>query len=414
LADDGGLAATPPPGGPNLQLSVELADVLHPDRLPVEVVERKGRGHPDTLCDAIAEAASLALSRAYLERFGRILHHNVDKVLLAAGRASPRFGGGSVQEPAGIYIAGRGTEAVEGERVPVAEITVEACRACLGERLHAFDPARHARIECLVRPGSQELAELFARGQEPLANDTACGVGFAPASLLERVVLAVEQALTAPESVALRPQVGEDVKVLGIRRGDAIELTVSCATVDRYLGGLPAYEETMEWVRAQASQVARSVSGREVEVTVNAADDRAAGSVYLTVTGTSAEAGDDGQAGRGNRVGGLITPYRFMNIESVAGKNPVTHVGKLYSVAARQVAEALVARVPAVESASCLLASRIGQPVARPRLADIRLGLADGEDAAAHRAAVEEVVEGELQGIPSLWRRLLERQILLF
>lgn len=103
-----------------------------------------------------------------------------------------------------------------------------------------------------------------------------------------------------------------------------------------------------------------------------------------------------------------------MNIESVAGKNPVTHVGKLYSVAARQVAEALVARLPAVESAACLLASRIGQPIARPRLADIRLGLADGEDPTDHRVAVEEVLASELASIPVLWRRVLDGQIPLF
>jgi S-adenosylmethionine synthetase len=397
-----------------MQLSVLRAGDPHPDRLPVEVVERKGRGHPDTLCDAIAEEASLALSRIYLERFGRILHHNVDKVLLAAGRSAPRFGGGAVTEPAGIYIAGRATEELAGERVPVRELAVESCRACLTERLHALDASRHVRIECLLRPGSQELTELFARPAGPPANDTCCGVGFAPASLLERVVLAVERDLTAPESVAARPQLGEDVKVLGVRRGDAIELTLACATVGGHLVDLAAYADLVEWVQARAVEVARGITGGEAEVTVNAADDRAAGSVYLTVTGTSAEAGDDGQAGRGNRVGGLITPYRLMSIESVAGKNPVSHVGKLYSVAARQVAAALVERLPAVDSASCLLASCIGQPIDRPRLADVRLGLAGGENPDAYREAVEEILATELAGVPILWKRLLKRELPLF
>jgi S-adenosylmethionine synthetase len=51
----------------------------------VEIVERKGLGHPDTLCDAAMEHISQALSEAYLERFGAILHHNCDKGLLVAG-----------------------------------------------------------------------------------------------------------------------------------------------------------------------------------------------------------------------------------------------------------------------------------------------------------------------------------------
>ncbi|HSJ96111.1 MAG TPA: methionine adenosyltransferase, partial [Myxococcota bacterium] len=67
-----------------------------PEAEPVEVVERKGLGHPDSICDALAEAFSLALSRFYREHFGRILHHNVDKVLLVGGRAEPAFGGGAV------------------------------------------------------------------------------------------------------------------------------------------------------------------------------------------------------------------------------------------------------------------------------------------------------------------------------
>ena len=56
------------------------------DRQRVELVERKGAGHPDSICDAIMEQVSLALCREYLATFGRILHHNVDKGLLVAGR----------------------------------------------------------------------------------------------------------------------------------------------------------------------------------------------------------------------------------------------------------------------------------------------------------------------------------------
>lgn len=127
-------------------------------------------------------------------------------------------------------------------------------------------------------------------------------------------------------------------------------------------------------------------------VEVNAADDPAAGSFYLTVTGTSAEAGDDGQAGRGNRVGGLITPYRPMVMESAAGKNPVTHVGKLYNVLARRLAAALVDELPEVAAAECFLVSRIGEPVARPGLVHVAVGGRDGGPATeALRPRIEEV-----------------------
>jgi len=113
-------------------------------------------------------------------------------------------------------------------------------------------------------------------------------------------------------------------------------------------------------------------------------------------------------------VGGLITPYRTMTMESAAGKNPVSHVGKLYAVVAHRVAEAIVERVADVESASCLLASRIGRPIDRPRLADVQLGMVDGADPAQRRHDVEEILAAELAEAHGLWRKLLAREVPLF
>src|SRR5512134_1572769 len=133
-----------------------------PGAEPVEVVERKGLGHPDSICDALAEAFSLALSRAYRERFGRILHHNVDKVLLVGGRSEPAFGGGQVREPIELTLAGRAVREWRGVAVPVEEIAREACETWLAAHLHALDARAHVRIACRVRPGAAELVELVS------------------------------------------------------------------------------------------------------------------------------------------------------------------------------------------------------------------------------------------------------------
>ena len=90
-------------------MEIAIEAIREPVEPEVEIVERKGLGHPDTICDALAENLSLALSRFYLERFGAILHHNVDKGLLCGGAARPAFGGGEVTEPIEIYLAGRAT-----------------------------------------------------------------------------------------------------------------------------------------------------------------------------------------------------------------------------------------------------------------------------------------------------------------
>lgn len=378
--------------------------------LPMEVVERKGLGHPDTLCDGLAENLSVALSRHYLERFGAILHHNVDKGLLVGGAARPAFGGGSVLEPIEIYLCGRATAEFRGVEVPVDELTVETSRAWLRARLRHLDPERHVRILPRIRPTSPGLAALFLRQQEagaPLANDTSCGVGYAPLDALERTVLAVERRLNARATKQAHPEIGEDIKVMGVRRGESIALTVACAFVDRHVADLADYRAKKARVAALAAEAAQAVTGRVVEVQVNTADGETADSLYLTVTGLSAESGDDGQVGRGNRANGLLTPYRPMSLEAVCGKNPVSHVGKLYNVVARRTAVAIVDEVPGVQEAYCFLASHIGRSILEPQVFDVQVRLEDARALDTLRARIAEVALAQLQRLDGMWRDAL-------
>jgi S-adenosylmethionine synthetase len=382
----------------------------HPDARDVEMVERKGRGHPDSICDALAEAFSISLTRAYHERCGAILHHNVDKVLLAAGSSAPRFGGGEVTAPFEVYLAGRATHEIDGTVIPVADIAEHASRAWLRANLHALDVDRHARVHTVVRPGSAALSALVAgeRGRPVLANDTSFAVGYAPASRLENIVRAVEQTLTAPSTVTAHPMIGEDVKVMGVRRGVQIDLTIACAFVDRHLRGLSEYVAATHAVAQLAGQTARRYSPH-VRVAVNAADDVDAGRVYLTVTGTSAEAGDDGQTGRGNRVGGLITPCRPMTLEAAAGKNVVSHVGKTYSIVAHQIAGALVTKCPDIAGATCVLVSRIGAPVDTPQAAELQIHTRDGVPLDSVREPATAIARDGLRRLHGLSQLLIER-----
>ena len=399
-----------------MEFVVAAADAPPPGERASEVVERKGLGHPDSICDALAEALSVELSRFYLERAGVILHHNVDKALLAAGVTRPRFGGGEIAEPMRILLAGRATSRFDGVGVPVDELAEACASAWLRRNLHALDPRRHVSVSSLIRPGSSELVDLFdARpgAAAPLANDTSCGVGFAPLSEVEELVLAVEGRLNSSDTRAEDPALGEDVKVMAVRRGAAVELTISCAMIDGALLDLADYAKARERAAALALEAASSVTSLPVAVQVNAADDLAAGRIFLTVTGTSGEAGDDGQAGRGNRANGLITAGRPMTIESVAGKNPVTHVGKLYNVVAGLAAERLVADLLDVRAAECLLVSRIGQSIREPQLVDVRLFGADPEADPELAREAERIVREELDQLPQLAEHLVEGRVAL-
>jgi S-adenosylmethionine synthetase len=381
----------------------------HPDSRDVEMVERKGRGHPDSICDALAEAFGIALTRVYYERCGRVLHHNVDKVLLAAGSSAPRFGGGEVITPFDIYLAGRATPDVDGTPVPIADIAEQTTRAWLRANLHALDVERHVRIHTVVRAGSPGLSALLAREgtQQARANDTSFAVGYAPASRLEQIVLAVEQALTAPSAVHAHPMLGEDVKVMGVRRGQHIDLTVACAMVDRHVRTLSDYVDAKVTVARLAQRAAYSDEAH-ITVGVNTADDVDAGHVYLTVTGTSAEAGDDGQTGRGNRVGGLITPARPMTLEAAAGKNVVSHVGKSYSIVAHRIANELIAAIPDIAEATCVLVSRIGQPVNAPQAVELQIRTRNGATLYVVREPATAIARRCLQEITELGTLLIQ------
>ncbi len=338
----------------------------------VEIVERKGLGHPDTICDGIAESVSRTLSRYYLDEFGMILHHNVDKGLIIGGEARPEFGGGVLISPIAVIVAGRATKLVNGKRLPVDEIAREAVL----EYLRGFknlDPSIDVDIDVRLRQGSVDLTDVFSRAKSrPLANDTSFGVGFAPLTQLESLVLDLERYLNSDKFHSRYPWLGEDIKVMGLRTGDEYSVTVASAMVSRFVPDLDSYQEFKETLVREMEKFADS-RGIPAEFSVNTADnlDPRNPSVYITVTGLSAEAGDDGQVGRGNRANGLITPKRPMSLEAVAGKNPVNHVGKIYNILANRIAQEIVKETKA-ENAYAFILSQIGKPINSPQILEIK------------------------------------------
>ncbi len=390
---------------------------MNPATAPIEMVERKGTGHPDTLCDALAETISAALCRYYLDQFGLVLHHNVDKALLWGGASRPAFNGGDVVAPMEFFLAGRATCEFMGSKIPVDEIAVEASRHWLTQHMHALDVERHVTFHPLIRPGSSELVDLYLRQKETgvaLANDTSCGVGYAPLDELEKMVLAVEQYLNAATTKERYPEIGEDIKIMAVREAEAIALTIGCAFVDRYITSIEDYAAKKQRLAALALEEAQRYTDKPITISINAADNIETGSIYLTVTGTSAEAGDDGEVGRGNRPNGLIAPYRPMNMEAAAGKNPVTHVGKLYNILAQRISAALVQQIPVLQEVQCYLVSRIGQPVHEPQVVDIRVQLPEPDQLSNYQHSIVEITHQHLQQIQRIQDELIAGHITVY
>ena len=399
------------------QITITTREPSSPAYKPVEVVERKGIGHPDTICDALAEELSRALCHFYLDKFGIVMHHNVDKVLLRGGTSQPRFSGGVVTAPIELFMAGRATCEYKGITVPIEELIRESCVQWLQSHFHVLDPLQHIKLHSLIRPGSVDLVELYLRQEQTgiaLANDTSCGVGYAPLSELERVVLQVEKSLNSADTKSAHPEIGEDIKVMGVRKQETLELTVACAFIDRYIKNVDDYVQKRATLIALVEQAVRVESSMPVHINVNAADDIDQGSLYLTVTGTSAESGDDGEVGRGNRVNGLLAPYRPMNMEAAAGKNPVTHVGKLYNIVAQRIAETLIQELEEVQEAYCYLVSRIGSPITEPQVADLQLVMQDGLAIDVVRSRAEEVVYDQLADIARIRQELIDGALTVY
>ena len=392
-------------GDERVNITIERLKGLTIEELPVEIVERKGKGHPDSLCDRASEELSIALCNYYLREFGRVLHHNVDKCVLAGGHSEPKFGGGEIVDPIYLLMVGRATAEVAGREVPLQEIIEENVRRWLNDSVRFLDLDGDIQIDHRVRPGSGDLTNVFDRAPEiPRANDTSFGVGYAPLSETERVVYEAEKMLNSPEVQERHPYIGEDIKVMGVRVDDHLSLTVAEAFVSRHLPSLDAYKDAREQVGALVQELAEGITRRSVDVQVNTADDIEQGSVYITVSGTSAECGDDGQVGRGNRANGLITPYRPMTLEAAAGKNPINHVGKMYNIIADDIAQELM-KTDGVQEVACYLVSRIGEPITRPQALDVKLRADLSESELKQR--IEEITYRHLAGLPDLWKRIV-------
>jgi len=383
----------------------------------VELVERKGVGHPDSIADGIAEAVSRALSREYIRRYGIILHHNTDQVEVVGGRAYPRFGGGEVIKPIYILLSGRAVEFVDKEMFPVHEVAIKAAKDYLKKTVKHLDVNNYVVIDSRIGQGSVDLVGVFNKVKEnpiPLSNDTSFGVGYAPLSETEKIVLETERLLNSEEFKKKWPAVGEDIKVMGLRKGEEIDLTIAAAIVDSEVQNPQEYMEVKEGIYNAIKELTSKYTNRDVNIYVNTADDPDKDIYYITVTGTSAEAGDDGSVGRGNRVNGLITPNRHMSMEAAGGKNPVSHVGKIYNILANLIARDIAEEIEGVQEVYVRILSQIGKPIDEPLVASIQAIPKPGYKVEQFERQAYEIADKWLANITKIQKMILEDKINVF
>lgn len=370
--------------------------------LDIEIVERKGIGHPDSISDGIAETVSEALCKMYMEEFGGVLHHNTDEVQITAGESNPAFGGGQIIKPMDILLTGRGVSEYDGVKLPLDRVAIEAAKNFLDDTIINLDVELDTVVECKIGHGSGDLVDVFNRDGLPSSNDTSFGVGYAPFSEVETIVNSTEELLNSKSFKKEHPAVGEDIKVMGLREGDKITLTIGCAMVSKYLANKNEYIDVRESLKGIVIDLASKHTDREVEVFVNTGDNDEVldeSGYYLTVTGTSAEMGDDGSVGRGNRANGLITPCRPMSMEATSGKNPINHIGKIYNILSNEIANDVVNNIEGIKQMNVMLLSQIGKPIDQPKAASTQVILEEGYKLEDVDKKVESIVDRWLEDI---------------
>lgn len=377
-----------------MNLTVTQRPPFHP---PAEFVERKGSGHPDTICDHLAENLARDLARTSLAATGRVQHFNVDKAVFAAGSVDVGFGGGEHTKRSRLVLVGK-VNFTDRWRPDVEALTADT-RSRLLEILPDATPDAFD-VEIWLNQSAVDLADVVTQGHRdgvPRSNDTSFAAVSLPRSPLEDVVFRLEHYLNSAPYRANVP-IGRDIKVMGARHDDEVVVTVAVPVLATRAPDRATYDDVVERVRVDALALVRDVFGADTTVQVNQAD--TADSQYLTLTGTSAEAGDDGQVGRGNRFGGLITPYRPMSLEAAAGKNPAAHVGKTYHAFAEDISRRVVDETGAGESTIRMLSS-IGHPVTEPQVVHVEVA------GPADEAAIEVIVKESLSDWAGVRDRLI-------
>ncbi|MBN1682291.1 methionine adenosyltransferase [Candidatus Bathyarchaeota archaeon] len=389
----------------------ELSQVSLEERL-LEITERKGLGHPDTMCDYIMNQISIDLSKEYLKKFGNIYHHNLDKGLLAAGETKTSFNGGKVIKPIRIIYGDRATFKINNEIIDVNQIAEESTKAWLRKNIRFIDPELHVIYQSEIKPGSSALQDIFSRVKEGKylgSNDTSAAVGFAPHTEQEKLILSLEKYLNSKEFKKEHPESGEDIKLMALRKKRDVELTVAMAFVDRYIKSEDDYfkkkTEILEEINSFIDEKGRF---NKVNVSLNALDSHGRGldGLYLTVLGSSVEAGDSGQVGRGNNVRGVIALCRPMSSEAAAGKNPVSHVGKIYNMLCYYIADRIVDEVSGVKETYVWLLSQIGRPINEPSVVSAQIIPEKGVKISTLSTQINEIIADEFEHLSEFCNNL--------
>ncbi len=391
-----------------------------------EFVERKGIGHPDTLSDALGEYLSVKYSEYTRQRFGAVLHHNFDKVGLLGGASSVKFGKGFITEPIRVLLNGRASTKFGNQAIPLEKLLTKWAKELLKIKL-PINPNKDLifqnNLSNKSSPGKTdekssskgtrkywfEPRGLFdlQETKKLLSNDTSLGVGYAPYSKLEQLVLNIEGSITHAKFRKTHPWMGTDVKVMAFRKKDQYHLTLCVPQIANFVKSAEAYQNNLLLARKTVESICKKMDVKKYDININTRDNFETNELYLTAIGSSIESGDEGLVGRGNRINGVISPMRLMSMEGACGKNPVYHIGKIYYVAANEISQKIYKKFKIPNEVG--LSSQSGRDLLDPWITSISI-----PKTFKKTAQLQKFVAKELLSIPKYTDLIIKQKVRLF
>ena len=340
----------------------------------IETVQKRGLGHPDALCDALAERISAAYARYCFEQFGVLIHYSIDGLSMAEGESRVEFGGGEMIKPIRLYLRGYFSAQFMDRKIPYLDIA----KKVIYDYLNMVVPGLNAEKWVRVVDGTQIYGG--PRGKYDLNNLVANHIYTVSAmyanSPAENCALRIEQKLNSPIYKQFRPGVSSDNKIVVIQNGNSADIAAYVSLISKHIHDadeMRAYIEGIkEDIRGAASTDRVRVDDIEVYSSVNPLHDGRA----LTVTGSSIES--------------------FNGCAVARSRYPVYHAAKIYAAVAHQISKRITNEENEVALVS--LTSKVGWPISAPWHTDINLLSRKGNGIVppAQSKRIEEIINDEL------------------
>lgn len=395
------------------------SELLDPNRATFEVVERKFRGHPDSMADMVAQSF---MQKYIYDAWKRIPeledtyfpNFSSDKVVLS-GSSSKYFDGiYEIIKPVDALLIGKITHSIGKIEIDVDAIFKDSVESVLTRCLGHDAYKAHVRYKTysvslagvdhdkgFYYPSSVGNL-LHILKEETYANDTVYVVAYSPLSVTEKLVIYLDNLTASDEFRKKFVEIGADIKVMVRRRLSSFDITMCLPVFPEKVCDTTVYDSILknateylhEKIGIFFKSFAHNFQKPSVTLMTNTKDTM--DKKYYALWGTSLSKGDVGAVGRGNRQQGFISGIRPSTNEAMSGKNPNHFAGIVYQLVAESISQTVFDRT-GLKNAVYITANN-GDLLSQPNSIDIVLERHDG----SQEDIIRDIIKDVLESIPRL------------